>query len=89
MCRTCNTHDGQVMNANFWFGNLKETDSLEELGVEGRRNTVCLNYSDGSYGLLGYYVASSVNSLPTFRFNMSGPTFKGQEIQVLLGLLDP
>jgi hypothetical protein len=34
--------------------------------------------------LLGYYTAPSGNTLPTFRNNLSGPIFKGQEFFVLL-----
>ena len=30
--------------------------------------------------LLGHYAAYSGNSLPTFRDNLTGPIFKGQEI---------
>jgi len=31
--------------------------------------------------LLGYYEESSCNYLPTFRDNLSGPIFKGQELR--------
>jgi hypothetical protein len=36
---------------------------------------------DETCALLGYYAAYSDNSLPTFRDNLSGPTFNGQEIR--------
>ena len=32
-----------------------------------------------NFAVLDYYAASSGNSLPTFRDNISGPIFKGQE----------
>jgi hypothetical protein len=38
---------------------------------------------DENCALLGYYAAISGKSVPTFRRNLSGPIFKGQEIQEL------
>jgi hypothetical protein len=38
--------------------------------------------------LLGYYTALSGSSVPTFRDNLSGPIFNGQEVLVFLTLKD-
>jgi len=44
--------------------------------ISGFRHEVADNCA-----LLGYYAASSGNSLPTFRDNLSGPIFNGQEFK--------
>jgi hypothetical protein len=47
--------------------------------------------ADEICALLGYYASLSGSSVPTFRDNLSGPIFKGQEVQeegFLLGLSD-
>ena len=38
---------------------------------------------DQNCALLGCYAANSGNSVPTFRDNLSGPIFKGQESNFL------
>ena len=40
----------------------------------------CRREADEIWALLSYYAAYSANSLPTFRYNLSGAILKGQEV---------
>jgi hypothetical protein len=65
MGEACGTRDG-VLYTLLWEI-LNERDNLEDLCmISGFRREV-----DENHALLGYYVASSGNSLPTLRDNLS------------------